>query len=410
MKTFKKTGCFPPAMIEKEFLARIMREQHEQLKWPNTGIERALASTIRTDVSFVNILSGIRRSGKSTLLRQIINKKDNTAYLTFEDPRTAAMNIDDYDKLLSILRARAATLVCFDEVQNLEQWERVIRGLLDMNFHVIVTGSTASLLSKELGTKLTGRHRTHEVFPFSYAEFLKATTMPPGDTSFKQYLWSGGFPEYVLEKNVRTLNDYFNDILARDVILKQGIREHKTLRDVALFLLSNIGKEYSHNQLAKTFSLGSPATAISYVHALEECYMFFTIPKFEHSLKKQRVNPKKVYAIDTGFAFANSKSTSNDEGRLFENAVFLHLRMAYKDMSYYRRTRECDFVVLGKDKQALQACSNITQDNLKRELEGIHEAMDELKITKGIIVTLNQEDTFGNVKAVPAWKWMLNET
>lgn len=396
-------------MIEKAALIDALRRQKARLERQEKTIERDLARKIRIDIPFTIILSGMRRSGKSTLLRQLIRREGPAHYLNCEDPRTYGMTVSDYETLLSACEevSGKADLYCFDEIQFIPGWERIVRGLLDENKHVIVTGSTAALMSGDLGTKLTGRHRTYEVFPFSYREFLEKTGLRPEKASVTAYLAKGGFPEALNLDDEDVLREYFTDILLRDVIVKHKLRDVPLMNDFAMFLISNVGKEFSFNALRNTHHLGSARTAIAYVSFLEECYLLFTIPKFEHSLKKQRVNPKKVYAIDTGLVKANSKSTSYDEGRLFENAVFLHLRRKHKYIFYFRRNGECDFIIRDQGFQAVQACVRLDQDNLKRELDGIHEAMDELKLKKGTIVTMDQDDKFGNVTVIPAWKWFL---
>jgi len=173
-------------------------------------------------------------------------------------------------------------------------------------------------------------------------------------------------------------------------------------------LLSNIGKEYSNNNLAKTFEFGSVSTVISYISYFEESYLIFTIPKFDFSYKKQIINPKKVYCIDGGMITANTVSFTEDKGRVLENAVFIHLRKKYKEIYYFKDKHECDFVTREKGKitNAVQVCTELNEENREREIAGLQEAMKKLKLQTGTIITLNQEDKLGSIKIEPVWKWM----
>jgi hypothetical protein len=146
----------------------------------------------------------------------------------------------------------------------------------------------------------------------------------------------------------------------------------------------------------------------SYVSFFEESYLIFTIPKFDYSYKKQLINPKKAYVIDTGLAKVNSVSFSEDNGRMLENAAFLHLRRKHKDIYYFKEKGECDFLIKEKGKitNAFQICYELTEDNKEREIAGLKEAMEKFKLKTGIILTLKQKDDFGSIKVIPAWEWI----
>jgi hypothetical protein len=188
----------------------------------------------------------------------------------------------------------------------------------------------------------------------------------------------------------------------------------KTLREMAVFLLSNVGKEFSYNSLAKTFSLGSANTAIDWVSYFEDSYLLFSLPKFDYSIKKQVVNARKIYSIDNGLTSVNSASFTADEGRMLENAVFLYLRRQFgpDGLFYFREKGECDFLVREKNKitQAVQVCQVLHESDKKREINGLVEALEKFGLVEGVIVTLNQEDKMKvggkTIRLVPAWKWM----
>jgi predicted AAA+ superfamily ATPase len=226
-------------------------------------------------------------------------------------------------------------------------------------------------------------------------------------------LEKGGFPEYLKFGSVETLQQLFRDILYRDIAVRYGVRNVKALIDIALYLISNIGKEYTLNRLKNSFNLGSANSVGEYVGWFEDSYLIFSVPQFSWSAKSMAVNPKKVYTIDTGFAMANSLSYRNDRGRLLENAVFLEFKRNGLTINYFKKKRECDFVVF-KSKQiegAYQVCTELNLDNKSREIDGLIEALEFFDLQSGTILTLNQDDNFiisgKEIKVVPVWKWLL---
>ncbi len=342
-------------------------------------------------------------------------KANGYCYFNFEDTRISGFEAGDFQKLDEALCEEYGPVnqYFFDEIQNVEKWELFVRQMMDKGKKFVITGSNASLLSRELGTRLTGRHLNLELFPFSFKEMLSLRKEKPSAKTFGEYLNHGGFPEFLRYENQEILRELLNDIVSRDILVRHGLRESKTAKEMALYLITNAGKTFSYNGLKKTFNLGSVNTAISFVSYFEDAYLLFTVPKFDYSLKKQLVNPKKAYAIDNGLAQANSASFSQDLGRMLENAVFLHLRRKSKDVYYHAGKNECDFVVKekGRISKAIQACFELTEENKKRELDGLIEAMDKFKLNSGLVITNNQQDELSingkKIAVKPAWKWML---
>lgn len=400
-------------MIQKDTLIQIAESQKKELETVEIGIKRELLEQITTNIPHAIILSGIRRCGKSTLLRQLMKKVKQGAYFNFEDPRAVSFEATDIDRLQEALEQVYGKTehYFFDEIQSAPNWERLIRGLLDRHKKCVVTGSNASLLSKDIGIKLTGRHLTYELFPFSYKEMLQFVGQQPSQETIKFYLDEGGFPEIHKYKKKEVLYELLTDILARDIIARYGLREAKILKELLLFLISNVGKEYSYNNLAKIFGLGSVTTVIAYISYFEESYLIFTIPKFDFSYKKQVISPKKVYCIDSGMINANTVSFSQDKGRLLENVIFIHLRKKYKDIYYFKEEYECDFLVKEKGKiiQAIQVCTELNDENREREMSGLSEAIKKFGLKTGTIITLNQDDKLADLKIVPAWKFLLED-
>ena len=400
-------------MILKDTLRRTVKSQKEEVL-SDCGIERELLNKITFKVPHAIVISGIRRCGKSTLLKQLMKKTKSYYYFNFEDPRAMNFSINDFEKLDEVLKEeyKESNNYFLDEIQNVKDWEIFVRSMLDKKRKFVITGSNASLLSREIGTKLTGRHIRYELFPMSYKEMLKLTNKKPGIGSFGYYLDKGGFPEYLKYKKIEILHELFNDIIMRDVVVRHKLREVKTIREIATYLLTNVGKEFSYNNLRKTFKLGSTNSIISFISFFEDSYLLFTVPKFDYSLKKQAVNPKKVYSIDTGFSNANSASFSLDKGRVLENVVFLNLRRKYRNIFYFKEEHECDFLVKEREKivKAIQVCYELNENNKKREINGLIESMDRFDLKDGLILTYDQEEEFKigsrKIYVKPVWKWM----
>ena len=371
------------------------KEQASRLAIQTHWIERDYMKNIDLKTEQIQIVSGVRRSGKSTLL-SLLKKEYSSkiASFNFEDSRIYGFGVSDFSKLDRVIGPEV-DVYFFDEIQNVPQWEIFIRQLHDQGKKIFITGSNASLLSKELGTRLTGRYISHELFPFNYPEFLVFKKKKDSVSAIESYIKMGGFPEYLKSKNIETLQYLLRDILYRDIAIRYSIKNTKILFDIALYLISNVGKEFTFNSLRKTFEVGSANTISDYLHWMEESYLFFYVSKFSYSKKNSSVNPRKVYGIDTGMIQANSHSYTKDKGRLLENLVFLHLRQNQLDIFYYKEKKECDFVVF-KDKkivQAIQVCEEVNTDNFPRETEGLLEALEFFNLKKGIIVTKNQRDT-----------------
>jgi len=400
-------------MLLKATLNQVIAAQRNNISQHETGLSREALASLPDLSSHALIVSGIRRCGKSTLLFQLLkNKYQNALYLNFEDPRLYEFEINDFLRLDELIKESNLKVLMFDEIQIVAGWERYIRQKLDEGYKVVVTGSNASLLSRELGTKLTGRHITKELFPFSYKEFNLFTEAIPSEASLLKYLKAGGFPEYLKNQTDEILQYLFEDILVRDIAVRYGLRDVKSLQRLALYLISNVGKLITANRLKGMFDISATSTIMEYLAHLEHAYLLQFVPKFSYSIRKQQINPRKVYAIDTGMVNVNSGSFTEDLGRLFENLVYLHLRRSYIEIYYFSEKGECDFVTFnrGTINAIIQVCYDLNQDNLERELNGLIEAMTFFGITEGIIVTLNQKDEIkskgGTVYVMPCHEWM----
>lgn len=400
-------------MIRKDKLQKVIKSQREWIKKLDSGVKREILPDIKLSSSRALVISGIRRCGKSTLLKQILGKQKEFYYLNLEDPRLEGFELEDFDKAREIFKnLYSKGVYFFDEIQNVKGWETFIRFLVDRNEKVVITGSNASLLSRELGSKLTGRHKQIELFPFSYREFLDFYNLKPSQKSFKKFSYKGGFPEYLKEDDETYLNELLKDVIMRDIAVRYGIKNASILEKIAIHLLSHIGKEFSYNSLKSMFKIKSVQSIIDHISYFKDSYLLFTIPIFSYSYKKQQVNPKKVYSIDNGFSYANTVSFSEDKGKILENSVFLELRKNYKDIFYFQKDNECDFVIKEKEKitKAFQVCYKLTDENQEREIDGLLEAMEKFDLKEGYILTYNQKDEFNknNKKIIvkPVWKWL----
>lgn len=393
-------------MISKISLYEIIEDQKRSfLKKKTTNRE----SDVPVTAGRIVIISGVRRCGKSTLIRQKFLNNRAALYINFEDPRLVNFNIDDFSRLEEIAVENGKTHFLLDEVQNIDKWELFARMANEKGFFLFITGSNASMLSRELGTHLTGRYSQIELFPFSFTEFLRFFKLKRNKNNFDLYFECGGFPEFLIDKDENYLRTLLRDIIVRDIAIRRNIINENQLMRLAIHLLSNIGKEFSYNNIAKILEFKSVRTVIDYCDFLSESYLMEFIPIYSTSVKKQMINPKKVYSIDPALSKANSLSFSKDFGRRLENFIYLGLRRRFKEIFYYRQfNAECDFLVKEKEQVGLviQSCWEINNENQARELKGIQNALKDTIAKKSAIITYNQEDNLDGIDLIPIWKWI----
>ncbi|MBU3923097.1 ATP-binding protein [Patescibacteria group bacterium] len=423
--------------MEKSLLKEIILEQKEVIDKKDKGIERNALFLIKKYLKMPHIvvIAGIRRVGKSTLLVQLMRSfyKDKCYYFNFEDERLLDFFSKDFNLLYeSFLELFGEKRVFFfDEIQNIKGWENFVRRMQDRGFKFFITGSNASLLSKELGTKLTGRYILCELYPFSFDEFLRFNkyefkenfllkTVERGKLNklFNEYLKQGGMPEYLNYKNSEILKKMYEDILYRDIVTRYEIKEVKSLRELSLYYLSNLANLFSYNKLKSLLKLGSVNTVSSYTDYLENSFLIFTTSLYSYSLKKQFVANKKVYCIDNNLANSISFRFSKDVGKFLENLVFIELKRRGKEIYYYRTENnlEIDFAIRKGRKlelliQVAQSLNNI--EIKEREVKALIKALKELKLKKGLILTENED---GEIKIdnkiiiiKSIYKWLLED-
>lgn len=374
------------------------------------GLPREFLPGLPDIVSHALIVSGIRRCGKSTLLRQFTQKTGRPFFfLNFDDLRLSNFSVPDYGLLDTAIGESGADLLFFNEIQSAPNWELYIRQKLDEGYQILITGSNASLLSNELGTKLTGRHITKELYPFSYSEYLSFKGFSRGLSSLDGYLASGGFPEFLKAGNEDILAQLQQDILYRDVAVRYGIRDVASLRRLWTFLASNAGRLVSPSKLTGTIGVQSPTTVLEYISHLETSYLVQQVQRFSWSAKAQSLAPKKIFIVDSGLIRSASVSFSPDAGFILENFVFMEFRRRTRDIYYFAENgRECDFIVGPHSGNPLcvQVCRTLTGDNEAREVEGLEAALNFFDLPSGFIVTADQSDTIlrngKTINVVPA--------
>jgi len=394
-------------MIQLNLLAQVIEEQNENF------LQKQLISremTIPIPTHQILVVSGVRRCGKSVLIRKSLPVDAPGLYLNFEDPRLVDFEAADFPKLAQLRDELGKTSILLDEVQTVVGWEIFARSLHEKGEKLYITGSNANMLSREFGTRLTGRYKQVELFPFSYTEFLLFKQLPPGVESFETYFQSGGFPEFLQNQYPDYLRTLLRDILTRDVAVRRNISNETALIRLGVFLSSNVAKPFSYSRIGGLLEIKSVRTVIDYCDYLTESYLFDLIPMYSPSIRKQLANPKKAFCVDPALAAANSLSFSKDLGRKLENYVYLHLRRSFQEIQYYQtKDSECDFVVKWNEDiiGAVQVCWELNSDTLAREITGLKNALAETNAPKGVLLTWNQEDVLERIEVLPVWKWMM---
>ena len=422
--------------MESKVLKQILLEQSKARELEKLGTTRARLAEIEAvlPLAHVVIVTGIRRSGKSTLLRQAANKHYGTDfyYIDFEDERLMDFSVRDFNTLYEVFIELYGlkTVFFFDEVQNIPDWELYVRRMHREKNKFFITGSNANLLSSELATKLTGRHVVIELLPFSFKEYLHYQGVQYSKQSFlisqekallrrafNDYVEHGGMPEFLEYKNPIILQTIYENIIYKDIIVRYQIKAVKALRKLALFLISNAGTLISYSKLKNILSLGSINTVKDFVHYLENAYLILTLDRFSFSVGEQTTAPKKVYCVDTGLARHIGFQFSLNIGKYLENVVYLELRRRYKELYYYRTKEnlEVDFLVRQGSKIVLlvQVTQSMLDEKVRqRELKALILAMQELKQgTPAYILTVDEEEEIktemGTIFVLPIDKWLL---
>lgn len=387
--------------MERETIIEVLKEWNVWEKKLDAGIKReGYISRIYPymERKEVLVIKGIRRAGKSTILKQLMNElikhkinPKQILYLNLEDYNFINhLDIGLFNEVLeayeSYTKNRGRIYFFIDEIQKIKDWEKWIRTKYDLNEKIkfIITGSSASLLSKELSTLLTGRNLSFRVMPLSFSEFLEFRK----GAELEEYLNYGGFPEVVLEedkeKKAALLRQYFEDIIHKDIVDRYSIRNAKQLIEIARYLVSTAGSKVSVNKLSKVFGI-SKDTISAYVGYMIDAYLLHEVTFFSYSAKIKHDVTKlpKLYVLDNGLINIADVKYSKKLGQMFENTVLIKLAEEYEDVNYWFETdSEVDFIA---DRKAI----NVTASDKvnEREIKGLSDFMKKYKQFSSLLIT-----------------------
>lgn len=434
--------------MDKNEIITILEDWNFWKKPLETGIPRffyleKLKKLLLTDQ--IIIITGARRSGKSFIMRQLAKEliqkgvdKNQILIINFEDPRFIELNPEVlqqiYETYLEFLGPKDQPYIFLDEIQEVQKWEKWVRTMHELKkAKIILSGSNAKLLSRELATLLTGRHLDITVFPLSFKEFLDFNSLELKDELdlvskkieikrlMRNYLEFGSFPEVVIQKEKKEiLLAYFEDILNKDLVRRYKIRKSEKLKALIKFYLANPSSLITFSSLEKSLKI-SADTIEKFSNYFETAYLTFFLKRFSFKFKEQEKSPRKIYAIDTGLINTIGFRFSQNLGKLAENVVFLELKRKaflnpFLELYYWKdeRHREVDFLLKEKLRinNILQVCWNIEdEETRKRKIESLIKAMKEFQLNEGLIITEDdevKEKIKGRlIKFIPLWKWLL---
>jgi len=381
----------------------------------------------------IKVVTGVRRCGKSIFCFMVLKGTD-FGYVNFDEKELAGLG--NYDEILRYVREFYGDVdyLFLDEIQNLENWELWVNSLHRRGYNLLITGSNAKLLSRELATHLTGRHIALELFPFSFREYLDVAGFHIRDeytehergtllNHLKKYIDVGGFPEVVVKGyDYAYLQTLFDSIILKDVVQRYNVRYADDLYNLARFLMSSFSNEVSYTKLKNTLKFRSVHTVQNYVRYLEDTYLVFHLDRFSFKQREQIKSPKKMYAVDTGMVNALAFTFSENIGKLMENIVAVELlrqrsgSRSRLELYYWKdqQHREVDFVIKeGVDvARLIQVCYDIDDPKTKaRELKSLVRAAGELDCRDLLVITwdLEGEEEFKgcDIRFVPLWQWLL---
>lgn len=417
-------------MVTKDLLRQVIYEQRELNE--SLGVKRKIYQE-QVKAPEVLVISGVRRCGKSILMQQIRAGQTEQDYcISFDDDRLLHFEVSDFQTMCDVFAEDFGIQKTFylDEVQLIEGWERFVDRLYSHHNKVFITGSNAYLLSKELGTLLTGRHLTQELWPMSFVEYMELRDEKWQKSDFyttagkarlvnlqNAYLQEGGFPQYLQTRNPRYLRELYNDIIYRDIMARHNLSLDRQIREVAYFLASNYTHRFTYLSVARATGIKSSETVQDYVRYLEEAYLVGVLTKYDYKVGEQLKSPKKIYFVDNGLVRQIGFSFSGNIGPRLENAVYVELRRREQEVFYYQDKWECDFVVRENANitKAYQVTVTMTDSETRQcELKGLVSAMDAFGLNEGVIVTLDESeelklDDGRKVYVIPYYKWVCEE-
>ena len=391
------------------------------------------------DSNLIKVVLGPRRAGKSVYSLMLLKDRP-FMYFNFDDEILASVGGISTDELMKELHAAYGNIknILFDEIQNLPAWELFVNRLHREGYNLVLTGSNARLLSKDLATHLTGRHIPIEILPFDFKEFLRAkkfnadseySSLPQKRGELlqlmEQFLLYGGFPEVVLSN--LDPKDYlevlFDSLLFKDVVKRHKVKFSAQIGNLGSYLINNFATLYSLRKLQGILNLKSIATTEKYTKYLEDAYLIFSLLRYSPKSIQRIKSPKKVYVVDNGFISAKAIQHSPNKGKLMENLVFTELvKRGVKpnqELFYYktRNDREVDFAVKKEMEvtELIQVCYEVKNlDVEEREVKALVEAGSELRTKELTVLTWDQkrkiEKDGSTIQLRPLWEWLLEKT
>lgn len=406
----------------------------------NAGFRRDILQSI---LPFINtpevvVLTGMRRSGKTTILFQLMDyleqqgiPKEAILHMNFEEPGLGPfLSLELLDEIYNLYRTEiypeGKAYIFFDEIQNVPDWERWVRARNESeNIKIFITGSSANLMSRELATLLTGRHVNFFISPLTFREFLhfKQISLPTIKKhieplpvirhALNEYMRYGGFPEIALseseERKQLLLKQYFDDILFKDIAMRHQVRDITMLRNIAVHLFTQTGSLISINRISKLFEISLEA-ASDYCNYLQEAFLIDFVSFYSFKVAERNRNPKKIYAADLGLRQVVSLAHSEDKGRLIETMVFQHLQNQVKqNIFYWKNHQEVDFV-LRKGNSIYAGIQVVSEnlDHLEREENALIELAEHHKNIKTIIIA-DRMPKKACKNCIPLWVFLLSE-
>ena len=410
----------------------VMQNKHWNGKYSGLHNRTVLSKLLdNINLKQIEIIQGIRRSGKSTIFKLIINQlikncnPKEILYVNLDDPIFINYSKDagNLYKLLEIsekLTNCKPRYLFLDEIQNIDNWEKFVKSIYDNEVvqKIFITGSNSKLLNGEYASLLSGRYLSNMVYPFSYKEILNIYNIktnldlienkPLAQRIIDEIMKFGTFPEVVEvkeEQKREILKSYYDTIILKDCLLSNKIRDTKTFKELSFYLLSNNACLHSYNSLSKVFEVHDKSIS-DYLEIMENAYIINEIKQYSFSVKEQIKSKRKFYLIDPGFS-ALSFSFSKNKGRNFEALVFSELKKQNFNIYYYNKNFECDFIVKKNNsvKSLIQVCWELNDLNLKREMAAINNLSAKLEPEEKVIITYDQENIIDNVKIIPFWKY-----
>lgn len=413
-------------------------------------VERDLPVVIERDIEIplnsgkIISIVGARRTGKTFLLYGLIKKlrkekQSNTlVYINFADDRLFPATLHTMDLFIQAYfelypeKKNQCVYFFFDEVQEVEHWERFIRRVYDTeNCQIFITGSSSKLLTRELSSVLRGRSLSYELFNLSFAEYLRFKDLeyhPYSSKSvsavvhaFVEYSAGSAFPELVsmdATLKTKTLKEYLDLTIYKDVVEKYRVSNLYLMKYLVKFLFSNSANLISVNKIYNEMkSLGlqiSRHSVYEYISYLEDSYAIFGLSKYTRSVREQQRNPRKFYVMDTGLR--RVVTIAEDHGNILENIIYLHLRRKTDDIFYCKDQQELDFFVLnGNEDHLINVCYSMSSSATRnREISALVQAMRTLGKSSAILITNDEEgeemvDDL-HITIIPAWRWLLQSS